>query len=131
MSNYKDVASNGLRKEARGKKERRRKRLVKHSESISSLCGVCMEREILTSDHHQTMENETKRKHVSAVAIETFNCSSANTIGRVIKYISYFSAQEFCADTCASSVMTKISGAAKIITASCFAYNKSPSIEIL
>lgn len=42
--------------------KKRRKRLVKYSESISTLCGVCIDREILTSDHHQTMETGTKKR---------------------------------------------------------------------
>lgn len=69
VSNYKDVASNGLRKEERGKKKRK-KRLVKHFESISSLYGVRIKREILTSGHHQTMETGTKGE-TRVLAIKT------------------------------------------------------------
>lgn len=71
VSNYKDVASNGLT-EGRTRKKERRKRLVKHFESISSLYGVCIEREILTSDHHQTMEIRTRRERIYFSTIKIF-----------------------------------------------------------
>lgn len=63
VNNYEDVASllTGYEKK---NKEKRRKWLVKHFASISSLCGMCMEREILTmSGHHQTMKTGTKREY--------------------------------------------------------------------